>query len=90
MRQLLPQPLTRYEVGRQLAALLGAEPDSGLIARVFERSQGNPLFVEALSGSRDRIPDGLTELLLGFTSGLRPASLAALRGGRRDRISGSP
>ncbi|MBU3060745.1 AAA family ATPase [Nocardia sp. NEAU-G5] len=87
VRQLLPQPLTRYEVGRQLAALLGAEADTELISRVFERSQGNPLFVEALSGSRGRIPDGLTELLLGFTSGLRPASLAALRGAA---VIGSP
>lgn len=67
-----PSPLTRHEVGRQLAALIGREPDPGLITRVFERSGGNPLFVEALSQSPSRLPAGITELLLSFQDRLTP------------------
>jgi hypothetical protein len=35
-----------------------------VIARVFQRSGGNPLFVEALSQSPDQLPDELNQLLL--------------------------
>ncbi|MFD3595386.1 helix-turn-helix transcriptional regulator [Nocardia sp. NPDC058640] len=68
VRVLAPAPLTRHEVGRQLAALTGSEPEPAVISRVFERSGGNPLFVEALSRSRDGAE--LTDLLLSFVSGL--------------------
>ncbi|MGW4800617.1 AAA family ATPase [Nonomuraea sp. NPDC004297] len=37
--------LDRQGVGRQLAAILGAEPDTAAVRRVHERSDGNPLFV---------------------------------------------
>ncbi|WP_431971335.1 helix-turn-helix transcriptional regulator [Nocardia sp. bgisy134] len=73
VRIVAPQPLTRHEVGRQLAALLGSEPAPEAIARVFERSGGNPLFIEALSRSPERIPADLTDLLLSFLSGLGDA-----------------
>ncbi|GIG62412.1 helix-turn-helix transcriptional regulator [Longispora fulva] len=56
-------PLSRHEAGRHLAALLGREPEPTLVARVFERSRGNPLFVEALSGSPEDTPAELLELL---------------------------
>lgn len=56
--------LTRHEVGRQLAAILGARPDPALVGRVHERSDGNPLFVEALAQAGDRTPESLRELLL--------------------------
>ncbi|MEV6521388.1 AAA family ATPase [Longispora sp. NPDC051575] len=62
-------PLSRHEAGRQLAALLGREPEPTLVARVFERSRGNPLFVEALSTSPEDPPAELLELLL---AGLPP------------------
>ncbi|MFE3099555.1 helix-turn-helix transcriptional regulator [Nocardia tengchongensis] len=65
-------PLTRHEVGRQLAALLGREPGSELITKVFERSGGNPLFVEALGQCPDELPADLADLLLGFQTGLSP------------------
>ncbi|GAB4587007.1 helix-turn-helix transcriptional regulator [Nocardia sp. IFM 10818] len=79
VRTLDLRPLTRHEVGRQLAALLGREPESTLITRVFERSGGNPLFVEALGLSPEEIPVGLTDLLLSFQSGLSADARAVLR-----------
>ncbi|MGV9821184.1 helix-turn-helix transcriptional regulator [Nocardia xishanensis] len=74
VRMVDPRPLTRHEVGRQLAALLGSEPAPEAISRVFERSGGNPLFVEALSRSPEHIPADLTDLLLSFLLGLSDAA----------------
>ncbi len=55
--------LTRRE-GRELAAaLLGREPDPELADRVFARSQGNPLFMEALLRSDALLGPGLPESL---------------------------
>jgi len=56
--------LDRHGVGRQLAAILGAEPDAAAVRRVHERSDGNPLFVEALARAGERTPDSLRDLLL--------------------------
>ncbi len=56
--------LDRQGVGRQLAAILGAEPDPATVRRVHERSDGNPLFVEALARAGERTPDSLRTLLL--------------------------
>ncbi|WP_162958455.1 helix-turn-helix transcriptional regulator [Nocardia yunnanensis] len=72
-------PLTRHEVGRQLAALLGREPEPRLITQVFDRSGGNPLFVEALGQTPGDLPAGLTDLLLGFQSGLSAAAHDTVR-----------
>ncbi|MEC3918927.1 helix-turn-helix transcriptional regulator [Nocardia sp. CDC160] len=72
-------PLTRHEVGRQLAALLGREPEPRLITKAFERSGGNPLFVEALGQSPEELPAELSDLLLGFQSGLAPDAYATVR-----------
>ncbi|MBB3729517.1 ATP-binding protein [Nonomuraea dietziae] len=66
---ITPAPLSRHETGRQLAALLAREPEPTLVTRVFERSRGNPLFVEALSACPEDIPAELRELLL---AGLPP------------------
>ncbi|GAA4202466.1 hypothetical protein GCM10022220_10090 [Actinocatenispora rupis] len=41
--------LTEAEVGDQLAAILGAKPDPAAVRRVHARSDGNPLYVEALA-----------------------------------------
>lgn len=87
VRQLSPQPFTRYEVGRQLAALLGREPEPGFIGRVFERSAGNPLFVEALSQSSNDTPADLNELLLVRLSRLSDGAKAVLRVAA---VAGSP
>ncbi|MFF2549592.1 AAA family ATPase [Nocardia sp. NPDC058058] len=79
VRTLDLAPLTRHEVGRQLAALLAREPEPAVITTVFERSGGNPLFVEALGQAPAEIPADLTDLLLGFQRGLTPPARALLR-----------
>ncbi|WP_194818246.1 helix-turn-helix transcriptional regulator [Nocardia sp. XZ_19_385] len=84
---IAPEPLTKHEVGRQLAALLGREPEPPLIARVFERSAGNPLFVEALSQSPDDTPAELTDLLLAAQADLEDAPREVLQ---LAAVAGSP
>ncbi|MBB6034128.1 ATP-binding protein [Phytomonospora endophytica] len=71
--------LTRHEVGRQLAAILGARPDPALVRRVHERSDGNPLFVEALAQAGERTPESLRELLLYGPRALAPRGRTVLR-----------
>ena len=67
VRLELPR-LTRSE-GRELAAaLLGREPDPDLAEPVFARTEGNPLFLEALLGSgalpAPGLPESLRDLVL--------------------------
>ena len=81
------RPLTRHDVGRQLAALLGREPEPGFAGRVYERSQGYPLFVEALSDSPGETPADLRELLLAWMAGLPGDERAVLRAAA---VAGSP
>ncbi|MFI6868493.1 ATP-binding protein [Nocardia sp. NPDC050406] len=87
VRTLTPGPLSQHEVGRQLAALLGREPERALVARVFARSAGNPLFVAALCSSPEDTPAQVSELLLAFRSGLSESALTALR---IAAVAGSP
>ncbi|WP_433723856.1 ATP-binding protein [Nocardia sp. CA-129566] len=95
VRVLNPGPLTKHEVGRQLAATLGREPDPGIGTRVFQRSKGIPLFVEALGralrANPDRAPEDvpadLSELLLDYQSGLPDDAKALLR---LAAVAGSP
>ncbi|GAA1617261.1 LuxR family transcriptional regulator [Nonomuraea maheshkhaliensis] len=56
--------LDRHDVARQLAAILGTEPAADAVRRVHARSDGNPLFVEALARAGERTPDSLRDLLL--------------------------
>ncbi|WP_169811294.1 ATP-binding protein, partial [Nocardia anaemiae] len=83
VRVLNPEPLTKHEVGRQLAAVLNREPEPGVTARVFQRSKGIPLFVEALGRALqedpDRVPADLSDLLLGYQAGLPEDAKALLR-----------
>jgi DNA-binding CsgD family transcriptional regulator len=60
--------LTRAETAELAAGLAGYEPGRELVARLFERSEGNPLFTEELlhspdPGARD-LPESLRDLLL--------------------------
>ncbi len=87
VRLLAPAPLTKHEVGRQLAALLSREPEPGTIARVFERSKGIPLFVEALGPAPEDTPADLSELLLGYLSDLPDHTGSVLR---LAAVAGSP
>jgi len=67
VRLELPR-LTRRE-GRQLmAGVLGREPERELAERVLQRSEGNPLFLEALlrsnGGTGSELPESLRDLVL--------------------------
>ncbi|WP_157245755.1 helix-turn-helix transcriptional regulator [Nonomuraea typhae] len=58
--------LTRREVVAQAASILEHEPSPVIIDEIYARSEGNPLFVEALlsEGGGDELPESLRDLLL--------------------------
>ncbi|MEU5995502.1 AAA family ATPase [Spirillospora sp. NPDC047418] len=72
-------PLSRSEVADQVRGILGAA-DPALVRDAHARGGGNPLFVEALVGSRgETVPGSLRDLLLGRVRRLPAESRAALR-----------
>ena len=77
--------LSARDVRAQLRGILGAEPDPVAARAVFERSEGNPLFVEALVDGAAEL--SLEELLLSRVERLAPDAVALVRaaavGGRR-------
>ncbi len=48
VRRIDLPPFSRAEVTEILADILGAEPDHALVDRLYERSEGNPLYAEEL------------------------------------------
>jgi ATP/maltotriose-dependent transcriptional regulator MalT len=59
--------LTRQDTGRLVAQITGRGPDDGLLAAVYRRTEGNPLFIEALLGDGElglSMPDSLRDLLV--------------------------
>jgi len=59
--------LTRAETARLVAQLTGREPDGDMLAAVYQRSEGNPLFVEALLDGGEvgsALPESLHDLLV--------------------------
>ena len=83
-RLIEPRALSRTDVSRQLAGLLGREPDRALVDRIHDRSDGNPLFVEALAADpsgttpaplRDWLASGMTRLPDDCRSVLRTAAV---------------
>ncbi|TNY35631.1 helix-turn-helix transcriptional regulator [Thermomonospora catenispora] len=75
--------LTRGEVAELVRGLLDGEPRAGLVEQVWERSEGNPLFVEALL-ARDgtlasTLPDSLRDLLLAAVQRLPEETQEVLR-----------
>jgi predicted ATPase/DNA-binding CsgD family transcriptional regulator len=68
VRRLELSPFDRGEVATQLSDILGAAPDSEVVERFFERSEGNPLFTEELlaagADGRGRLPTTLRDALL--------------------------
>jgi DNA-binding CsgD family transcriptional regulator/tetratricopeptide (TPR) repeat protein len=62
------EPLPEAAVEAQLAAILGQPPPAGLVAEVYGRCGGNPLFAEELlaAGAHERpeLPDSLADALL--------------------------
>ncbi len=74
----------RAEVSAQLAGMLGEPPTPDLVARVFDRSEGNAFLVEEILGIvRDdgagRLPPSLRDLLLARTERLSAGAQAVLR-----------
>jgi ATP/maltotriose-dependent transcriptional regulator MalT len=61
---------SHHEVRRQLASILAAEPEDGVVDRIFARSDGNPFFVEELACSitcgcpTEGLSESLRDLLL--------------------------
>jgi predicted ATPase/DNA-binding CsgD family transcriptional regulator len=59
--------LTRQDSDQLVTQIIGHEPDHDLLAAVYRRSQGNPLFVEALLGDGEPgsgLPESLRDLLV--------------------------
>ena len=74
--------LTRRETGELAACLQGHEPSPDLLARLFERSEGNPLFTEELVHCPDLtrdLPESLGDLLLATVAGLPDQAREVLR-----------
>jgi DNA-binding CsgD family transcriptional regulator/tetratricopeptide (TPR) repeat protein len=63
VRVELPR-LSRAGVIAQIRAIFGGPGPDGLIEEVVRRSDGNPLFVEALLETAGRFPESLADLLL--------------------------
>ncbi|XVQ11871.1 helix-turn-helix transcriptional regulator [Spirillospora sp. CA-255316] len=69
VRRLELNRLSRGDVSRMVAGLLGEEPPPALVERIHARSEGNPLFVEFLleaddGGKQGELPESLRDLLL--------------------------
>ena len=60
--------LTRYDTGELVVGILGRQPASDLADALYHRSEGNPLFVEALlccdGELSQELPESLRDLLL--------------------------
>jgi DNA-binding CsgD family transcriptional regulator/tetratricopeptide (TPR) repeat protein len=67
-RRIELAPLTRTELAEQLADILGAAPEDGLVNRLHRRSEGNPLFTEELLAAgldgRGELPPTLRDALM--------------------------
>ncbi|TDC70091.1 helix-turn-helix transcriptional regulator [Actinomadura sp. GC306] len=61
-------PLTRTDIAALVTELLGRTPPPGLVERIAVRSEGNPLFIEALLDDDGtlacELPESLRDLLL--------------------------
>ena len=73
--------LSRPDTGELVARLLGREPGEEVLETVYRRTEGNPLFVEAL------LSEG--ELGTGLPESLRDLLVAGVGGCRRTRRSWS-
>jgi len=67
-RRIMLEPFDRAELGEALADILGAEPDTMLLDRLFTRSEGNPLYTEELLAAgldgRGAAPQSLRDAFL--------------------------
>ncbi len=83
VRRIELAPFGRAELETQLRDILGGEPPPGVVGRLFERSEGNPLFTEELiaagSDGRGGLPSTLRDALLLRVERLPAAALTALQ-----------
>lgn len=82
-RRVELKPLTQAELAEQLADILGAQPDRDLLSRLFDRSEGNPLFAEELLAAgldgRGALPPTLRDALMLRIERLSPQAQELLR-----------
>ncbi|GAA3142910.1 LuxR family transcriptional regulator [Planomonospora alba] len=81
MRMDLPR-LTQDEVAAQMAGILGRTPEFARVTEVHRRSEGIPLFVEALMECADgdcALPDSLHDLIIGSVEQLPDETQRVLR-----------
>ncbi len=68
-RRIELEPFDREELREALADILGAEPQPALLERLFDRSEGNPLYTEELLAAgldgRGAAPQSLRDAFLG-------------------------
>ena len=83
VRRLELAPFGREELATQLRDILGEEPASPVVDRLFERSEGNALFTEELlaagSDGRGSLPSTLRDALLLRVERLPAGARTALR-----------
>jgi ATP/maltotriose-dependent transcriptional regulator MalT len=81
-RAELPR-LSRRNCAELVARILGREPEASLADQVYERTEGNPLFVEALlsrdGGLSRGLPESLHDLLAGSVQRLPEGTQDVLR-----------
>ncbi|GAA4533183.1 LuxR family transcriptional regulator [Nonomuraea ferruginea] len=80
LRLDLPR-LSREEVAQQMAGILGSAPDYTDVEKVYERSEGIPLFVEAMleSGEDLAFPESMQDLILNAVERLPEETQRVLR-----------
>ena len=79
LRLELPR-LSRDEVAQQMTAILGTTPEYSKIENVYERSEGIPLFVEALLENGEcSFPDSMHDLILASVERLPEETQRVLR-----------
>jgi DNA-binding CsgD family transcriptional regulator/tetratricopeptide (TPR) repeat protein len=73
--------LSQAEVAQQMAGILGTVPDYTKVQKVYDRSEGIPLFVEALLDSGDEcgFPESMQDLILNTVERLPEETQRVLR-----------
>jgi predicted ATPase/DNA-binding CsgD family transcriptional regulator len=83
VRRIELAPFGREEVATQLRDILGSDPEPAVVERLFERTEGNPLFTEELlaagADGRGGLPSTLRDALLLRVERLPGAALSALQ-----------
>jgi ATP/maltotriose-dependent transcriptional regulator MalT len=76
-------PLSREELAEQLADILGAPAEAGLVKRLYARSEGNPFFAEELLAAgldgRGELPPTMRDALMVRIETLAPAAQELVR-----------